>query len=86
VAEALPEGATKVALLTAGFHDCIVSGGESGAVALQRRLLEAAGWRVLLVRHDMLAGETALVARVKLLERLLRESLGLGPAAELGPH
>ena len=74
-----------MALLAAGFHDCIVSGGESGSVALHRRLLEAAGWRVLLVRHDMLAGETALVARVKLLERLLRETLGLGPAAEPTP-
>merc|ERR1712107_733179 len=72
-----PEGASKVALLVASFQDCIINGSESGATALNVRLLRANGYKVILVRHDMLQPDMTVVARVKFPELMLRSALGI---------
>jgi len=72
-----PEGASKVALLVASFQDCIINGSESGATALNVRLLRANGYKVILVRHDMLQPDMTVVARVKFLELMLQSALGI---------
>ena len=47
----LPAGAVRVALMTASYQDCLVGGDLAGLTQFNRKLVEAAGYRVLLVRH-----------------------------------
>ena len=64
--------------MVASFQDCIINGSESGATALNVRLLQANGYKVqtslfslqvstalkvILVRHDMLQPDMTVVAR-----------------------
>jgi len=81
----LPEGASKVALMVASFQDCLINGSESGATALNVRLLEADGYKVIMVRHDMLQSDMKVVARVKFLELMLQNALGISPEPIVDP-
>ena len=65
--------------MVASFQDCLINGSESGATALNIRLLQADGYKVFLfskiflinvfffkvmmVRHDMLQSDMTVVAR-----------------------
>jgi len=75
----LPEGTSKVALMVASFQDCLINGSEAGATALNVRLLQADGYKVMMVRHDMLQPDMTVVARVKFLELVLQNALGISP-------
>jgi len=75
----LPEGASKVALMVASFQDCLINGSEAGSTALNIRLLQADGYKVMMVRHDMLQPDMTVVARVKFLELVLQNALGISP-------
>ena len=50
-AKPLPEGSKRLAVLSASFQDCLLGGELSGLTAFNVRLLEAAGYQVLLVKH-----------------------------------
>ena len=50
-AKPLPEGAKRVAVVCAGFQDCLLGGELSGVTAFNIKLLEASGYQVLLVKH-----------------------------------
>eukprot|EP00092_Neocalanus_flemingeri_P004491 GFUD01004831.1.p1 GENE.GFUD01004831.1~~GFUD01004831.1.p1 ORF type:complete len:656 (+),score=214.52 GFUD01004831.1:71-2038(+) len=73
----LPPNAHRMALVTASFQDCLIGGGLTGLTALNIRLMEAAGYRVFLVRWSDWQPASKLVARVKMLDGKLKQVLGV---------
>ena len=65
----------RVALLVVSFSEGLVSRQESGIVSLNRRLLEARGYKVLCVRHDDLSPKADVVTKTKELIARLKMSL-----------
>ena len=47
----LPEGAVRVAVVSASFQDCLLGGELSGLTAFNTKILQARGYKVVLVRH-----------------------------------
>lgn len=50
----LPPGGHRVVLLAASFQDCTISGSLAGVLALNTRLLEAAGYKVVIMPSSVL--------------------------------
>merc|ERR1719153_1337113 len=74
---ALPPSATRVCLVVASFSECLMSGSLAGVTAFNVRLMEAQGYRVIIVTHRQLNSSMKHVARVKLLENMLASCLRL---------
>ena len=60
---ALPTGAHRLALLTAGYQDCVIGGELSGLTAFNTQLIEAAGYKVLLVKYTEWDASSKLVTK-----------------------
>jgi len=74
--KALPQGATRLAVIVAGFQDCLLGGSHVGGVtSFSVRLAEAAGYKVLLVTHLDISTHMKLVTRVQKLDKMLRKLL-----------
>jgi hypothetical protein len=73
----VPEGAKRLAVMILAFNDCLIGNHShlSGLTSLCKRLLDARGYSVLLVRHDDLKPSQKKVERVKILEAKLKDSL-----------
>jgi len=78
----LPPGACKVALVVASFHDCLIGGELSGVTAFHVKLIEAAGYKVLLVKYTDIQQNQTMVARVKKLDSMLRNLLEINKKQE----
>merc|ERR1712039_188120 len=72
---AIKDNQYRVALLVISFHEGLVSRQESGIVSLNRRLLEARGYKVLCIRHDDLTPKADVVTKTKQLIARLKMSL-----------
>jgi len=73
--QSIKENQCRVALLVVSFSEGLVSRQESGIVSLNRRLLEARGYKVLCVRHDDLSPKADVVTKTKELIARLKMSL-----------
>lgn len=73
----VPKGNKKVGIVILAYHDCPIGtyGHLSGPSALQKRLLEARGYRVMFIRHDEFGPNRNKVQQVKLLDSKLRSLL-----------
>ena len=68
----LPEGAKRLALVTAGFQDCLLGGQLTGMTSLNVRLLEAMGYTVLVIKYSDWPSAEKLVVRVKYLDDIMK--------------
>ena len=57
--------------MTVSYHDCTTSGSLSGLHALNKRLLEAIGFKVLVITHRDIQPQQSKINRVKVLESKL---------------
>jgi len=73
----MPAGAHRMVLTTASFQDCLIGGAVSGLTAFNTRLIEAAGYRVFLVKYTDWQPSSKLVAKVKILDDKLKQLLGV---------
>jgi len=73
----LPPDGHRMALVTASFQDCLIGGGLTGLTAFNVRLMEAAGYKVFLVKWTDWQTASKLVARVKMLDGRLKQLLGV---------
>jgi len=73
----LPPDGHRMALVTASFQDCLIGGGLTGLTAFNVRLMEAAGYKVFLVKWTDWQPASKLVARVKMLDGRLKQLLGV---------
>jgi len=73
----MPAGAHRMVLTTASFQDCLIGGAVSGLTAFNTRLIEAAGYRVFLVKYTDWQHSSKLVTKVKLLDNKLKQLLGV---------
>ena len=66
----------RVALMVVGYHDCLLGGKDlNGLTDLYLRLLQAKGFKVLIVKHsDIKPGEKTL-ERVKMIQQKLKTLL-----------
>jgi len=71
----LPAGATRVALIVASFQDCNFGGGLGGVAALNVKLAEAAGYKVLVVKFSDMDPSMKLIRRVQILDKMLKDLL-----------
>jgi len=71
----LPAGASRVALIVAGFQDCLVGGGLGGVTALSVKLAEASGYQVLVVKYTDVETNMKLLTRVQRLDKILKAVL-----------
>merc|ERR1712179_266986 len=62
---------------TASFQDCLIGGAVSGLTAFNTKLIEAAGYRVFLVKYTDWQHSSKLVTKVKLLDNKLKQLLGV---------
>ena len=80
-AKPLPKEAKRVALIVLTFSDCLMGPSHaplSGQVQLKKKLLEARGYKVLLVRFDELEhSQKSWMKNVKILDAKLRKVLSL---------
>ena len=67
--------AFRVAVLTASFHDCLLSGAPGGLLSLSQRLLKAQGFKVLTVGFKTFMPHQNKLDRVKQLESILQQLL-----------
>ena len=77
-AKPLPKEAKRVALIVLTFSDCLMGPSHaplSGQVQLKKKLLEARGYKVMLIRYDDLTSTQKTLAKVKTLEGKLRSVL-----------
>ena len=72
-AKELPAGAKRLALVTAGFQDCLLGGQLSGMTALHVRLLEAMGYSVLVIKYTDWPSAEKIVNRVKYLDDIIKK-------------
>ena len=74
--ENIPAGASRVAVMTVGYHDCLLDSVElSGLFVFQQRLLEARGCKVFLIKHSEIKLNMKTLDRVKLLQDRLQNLL-----------
>ena len=68
----------RVALLVVGYHDCLLGPAAdlSGLTDLYVRLLEAKGFKVLLVKHSDIKLKEKTLDRVKMIQKKLHTLLG----------
>jgi len=71
----LPDGASRIALLVASFQDCNFGGGLGGLTALNVKLAEAAGYKVLVVKFSDMDPGMKLLRRVQILDKMLKDLL-----------
>jgi len=72
----LPPTAHRMALVTASFQDCLIGGSNlTGLTAFNVKLMEAAGYKVFLVKWSDWQTSSKLVARVKLLDERLKQMM-----------
>ena len=57
-----------MALVTGTFQDCLLNGEISGVMALNVKLLEALGYKVMMIKYTEWPTSEKLVTRVKLLD------------------
>ena len=63
----------RVALLVVGYHDCLLDGNDvNGLTDLKIRLLEAKGFKVLIIRHSDLKPKENTLDRVKMIQHRLK--------------
>ena len=74
--KALASGSRRVAVLTASFQDCLLGGEVSGVTSLNMRLLEALGYKVILVKFSDWPSTEKLVVRVKYLDEEMKKVSG----------
>jgi len=74
--KALAAGSRRVAVLTASFQDCLLGGEVSGVTSLNLRLLEALGYKVILVKFSDWPSTEKLVVRVKYLDEEMKKVSG----------
>lgn len=74
----IPPDSTRVALLVVGYHDCLLGPAAdlSGLTDLYVRLLEAKGFKVLLVKHSDIKLKEKTLDRVKMIQKKLHTLLG----------
>ena len=73
----LPDKCVRLAVQILGFHDCLLGDLThlGGAVSLQSRLLEARGYKVMLIRYDDVNDKHTQLQKVKILDAKLRSAL-----------
>ena len=76
-AKDLPVETKRVALMILSFNDCLIGSPKhlSGLSNLCKRLLEARGYSVMIVRHDDVKHNHKKVEKVKILEAKLKQTL-----------
>ena len=74
--KALAAGSKRIAVLTASFQDCLLGGEVSGVTSLNLRLLEALGYKVILVKFSDWPSTEKLVVRVKYLDEEMKKVSG----------
>lgn len=80
--KALPEGATRVAVMCVGYHDCLADGTTlSGATSLNLRLLESK-MKVFLILHHYSQPRENTLDRVRMLDTKLKSFLFPTPPTE----
>jgi len=80
--KALPEGATRVAVMCVGYHDCLVDGKTlSGPTSLYLRLLEAKT-KVFVIAHNYSSSRQSTLERVRSLDTKLKQFLFPTPPAD----
>merc|ERR1719318_2261754 len=75
--KAFPVGAHRLALVAASYQDCLIGGNLSGNTAFNIQLIEAAGYKVLLVKYTEWQNSDKLVDKVKMLDNKLKKVLGV---------
>jgi len=73
----LPEGAHRMVISTASFQDCLIGGEVSGITAFNTRLIEAAGYKVFLVKYTDWDPKSKLLTKAKMLDERLKQVLGV---------
>jgi len=69
----MPPDSNRVALLVVGYHDCLLDGIDvNGLTDLKIRLLEAKGFKVLIIRHSDLKPKENTLDRVKMIQHRLK--------------
>jgi len=73
----IPDDSSRVALMVVGYHDCLLGGNDlSGLTDLYVRLLEAKGFKVLIVKHSDIKPKEKTLDRVKMIQKKLQTLLG----------
>ena len=83
----LPDGAVRVAVVSASFQDCLLGGELSGLTAFNTKILQARGYKVVLVRHTHWNPSQNKVSRLVRYSSTTRvrdlfQGVPVGPAAE----
>jgi len=71
----LPAGATRLAILTTPFQECLISGEMSGATSLAVSLLQANGYTTLVIDHKTISSSMKAISRIQKLDVLIKQVL-----------
>jgi len=72
----LPEGAKRVAVVSASFQDCLLGGELAGLTAFNIKLLQAVGYQVVLVKHTDWPSSQNQVSRVSQIDQQFKSVVG----------
>jgi len=71
----LPADASRMAILTTPFQECLISGEMSGATSLAVSLLQANGYKTLVIDHKTIDRSMKAISRIQKLDVLVKQVL-----------